>query len=146
MDPGASILLIFLAAVGLVAVVTLALFRVLAAAFGLRRVVEDGAVLTESGLEVLRFFGFGKLTLRYSEIEGAEILAHLRGPLATLLPRYRMSARWIGTRPLHPIVVIKLKGPRAFKYLLSTPRDALAFVEQLRSRIEGARSEPGPEK
>src|SRR6266498_4693429 len=30
--------------------------------------------------------------------------------------RYGMSARWIGTRVFHEIVVIKLRGPRLFRY------------------------------
>jgi len=136
MNPGALILLIFLGSVALVVVVAVTLFRLVTRSFGLKQVIEDGVVMTENGLEVLRFFGIGKMRISYADVESVELLPHYRGPLATLLLRYNMSARWIGTRLFHEIVVIKLKGPRFFRYLLSTPKNGPAFVEQLQSRIK----------
>lgn len=139
MNSGTIVLVIFLASVTLVAMVTLGLFRFMSLKFGLKQVHEDGVALTKNGLEVLRIFGLGKMRLNYADVESVELLPSYKGPLATLLLRYRMSARWIGTRLFGQIVVIKLKGPRLFKYLLATPKEASAFVQQLRSRIEPAR-------
>lgn len=135
MNSGALILLMFLGSVVLVVVVTVVLFRLVTCSLGLKQVLEDGVALTEDGLEVLRFFGIGKMKLNYADVESVELLPY-RGPLPELHPRFRMSARWIGTRPFHQVVIIKLKGPRFFRYLLSTPKNGPAFVEQLKSRIE----------
>ena len=136
MNSGALILLAFLGSVAVVIVVTVTLFRLVTRSLGLKQVVEEGVVMTENGLEVLGFFGVGKMSVSYADVESVELLPHCRGPLATLLLRYRMSARWVGTRLFHEIVVIKLKGPRVFRYLISTPEDGTTFVEQLKSRIE----------
>jgi hypothetical protein len=136
MNSGALILLMFVGSVTLVAAIAVTLFRFVTRWLGLKQVVEEGVVMTENGLEVLRFFGIGKMNVSYADVESVELLPHFRGPLATLLFRYKMSARWIGTRLFHEIVVIKLRGPRLFKYLLSTPKNGPAFVEQLKSRVE----------
>lgn len=144
MNSGTLILLIFLGSVALVAIVTMALFRFVTRSLGLKQVIEEGVVMTENGLEVLRFFGIGKMKVNYADVESVEVLPYYRGPLATLRLRYGMSARWIGTRLFHEIVVIKLKGPRVFRYLLSTPKNGPAFVEQLKARIEPAGAQHKP--
>lgn len=136
MSSGPLILLIFIGSIAVVFVVTLTLFRFLTRSLGLKQVLEEGVVMTEDGLEVLGHFGIGKMTVSYTNVESAELLPHFRGPFVTFLFRYKMSARWIGTRAFHEVVVIKLKGPRLIRYLVSTPKNGPAFVEQLNARIK----------
>jgi hypothetical protein len=136
MNPGALILLMFLGGVALVAVVVTFLFRTIIHKLRLEGVVQEGIIMTESGLEFLRFFGFGKTRVKYADVESVELLPFYKGPIAALRLRYGMSARWIGTRLFNQIVVIKLRGPRMFQYLLATPNDPSGFAQQLKTRIE----------
>jgi hypothetical protein len=130
------ILLIFLACVTLIVMVTLPLFRFLARLLGMKQVLADGVVMTEEGLEYLGLAGLCKMKVPYREVESVESMPFLYGLASAMLFRYGMSSLWICTRPLHTIVVIKLRGPRMFRYLLSTPRNAHAFSQELKSRIQ----------
>jgi len=109
---------------------------------GLKEVHNEGVVIAENGLEVLAF-GIAKNTIRYADVERVELL-HYKGPAALLVFRYGLSARWIGTRLFHEIVVIKIKGPHLFKYLLATPKNGVAFVDQLKSRIGSSQGTDSP--
>ena len=64
MNSGTVILLVFLASVAVVAVAALGLFRFMSLKLDLKRVHEDGVALTENGLEILRFFGLGKMKMQ----------------------------------------------------------------------------------
>jgi len=134
MNSGLVILLFFFGSVAIVAAIMVALFRLYTRLFGLTQVIEEGVVMTENGLEVLGIWWFSKSKVSYDDVESVKLLPFYRSPLATLLFRYGFSARWVGPRFFAEIVVIELKGPRMFKYLLATPKNAPAFVEHWKSR------------
>jgi len=146
MNSGTIILLLFLGSIVVVALITMVVLRYFFCLLKLEQVVREGVVMTESGLEILRFFGIGKTNISYSDVESVELLPFYRGPIVIFLWRYGFSARWIGTRLFHKIVVIKLRGPRLFKYLISTPKDGDAFVDQLKARITTQPSNSEPHK
>lgn len=136
MNSGAIILVIFLASVAVVAVATLGLFRFISLKLGLKQVFDEGVVLTENGLEYLGFALLWKMRASYADVESVAIVPYFRALISGIFYRYGMSALWIWTRPSHQVVVIKLKGRRFYKYILFAPKDASAFVQQLKSRIE----------
>jgi len=95
----------------------------------------DGAALTESHLELPGFLWLSVVRFTYADIESVERLPFAKGVISLLLFRYGISTRLIFTRLFQEIVVIKLKAPSFFKYVMITPRNAAAFVEQLQSRL-----------
>ncbi|MDB6068330.1 MAG: hypothetical protein JWR26_4538 [Pedosphaera sp.] len=116
--------------------IILKLFRWYARHFGLKEVLEEGAVMTEDGLDLRS--GVWKRKVRYVDVESVEFFPHYLGPYASLLllARYGNVTEWIGTRLFHPMVIIKLKSSSA--YLLTTPKNGTAFVEQLKLRMEAS--------
>jgi len=129
-----------LGSVALVTVITLVSFRLLTRSLGLKQLVEEGIVLTEDGVELPRFLWMGKMKVSYTDVETVELLPWYKGLISILLFRYGFSVRSICTRFFHEIVVIKLKGARVFEYLLVTPKNAQAFVEQLKFRMKQSRA------
>lgn len=137
MNSGAFIAFTVLISVALVAVITLFVFRFLARSLGVRELVEGGVLLTESGIEFLKFSGLGKIKVNYSEVASAEMLPFFNGLISIWGFRYGLSVRWILTGNFSgKIVVVRLKGRRVSEYLCFIPKNAPAFVEQLKSRIE----------
>jgi hypothetical protein len=132
--------LIIFVSVALIAVITVIVFRFFARTFGMEKVVEEGAALTENGLEFLSPFGLGKTTIIYANVESVELLPYYKGLFSIMLFRYGMSARWICTRFFSEIVVVKLREPRVFQHLLFTPKNPRSFVDELKSRIEQSRT------
>ena len=138
MSPGIIILLIFFAGAALIALITVPLFRLITNALGIKQVLEDGVALTENGLEFLGFgfLGPNKVTINYRDIESVELMPYYKSLLTILMPRFDSSVRWIRRRPFNQMVIVKFKGPQVYKKLHFTPKDPLAFAEQLKSRIE----------
>jgi hypothetical protein len=136
MNTGLLILLIFAASSVLVAVLTIKLFRWCICYFGLKEISENGFVLTEHGVETFGVVFLNKRKVPFAQIRSVKRLPYHIGIKATLVFRYGCSIIWTPTRPFSDIVVIELKGPSMFRHLLSTPKNAAEFVEQLTSRIE----------
>src|SRR5580704_5737812 len=121
-------LLIFFGSVALVTFITLKIFRLYIRSLGMEKVMAEGAVLGETGIEFPRilFLGIGKIN--YHEIESVE-LVHFP---ATLGIHLRYSA--VSSRPgpcwgsfIQDMVVIKLKPPCFIKYEVFSPRNPAAF-------------------
>ena len=119
----------------LVGIVTVAIMRYLERKFDTKKLHEEGIVLTETGIEFLGFFWFGRKKARYDEIESVELISFQRSFLSKLLLQYGISIRSIYTRISGQLVQVKLKGPRLFEYLLFTPSNPAAVVEQLKTKI-----------
>ena len=135
------ILTIFLAAAALVAVITLAVFRSLARRFGMKQLFEDGAVLTEDGIEYLRFFMLGRAKATFDEIESVEVIPFYKAMFSVLFFRPDFSVHTIRTRLSSDFVHITLRRSPwwyelYFRHLLFTPAHAAEFVERLRSHLE----------
>jgi hypothetical protein len=127
---------IVLSFVALIAIVTVAALRRLTQVPGRRELFEDGAVLSESGLEFLGFFR-RRHKVAYGRIESVEVIPFLKA----LLPIYGLNVISVCTRLASRVVVVKVKGSGIVRdlvfprYLLFTPRDARAFAEQLKHRM-----------
>jgi hypothetical protein len=135
-----EILAIFFAAVALVAVLTLAVFRLLTRWCGTKQLIEDGVALTDDGIEYLRFYLLGKRRATFDEIESVEFLPFGKALFPILFFRYGYSLHVIRTRLFSDCVLIQFrKTPRwfelYFKYLLFTPRHPAEFAERLKSRL-----------
>jgi hypothetical protein len=137
------ILTIFFASIALVAVLTVAAFRFFVRRCGIKDLIEDGAVLTEDGIEYLRVFMFGRGKIKFNEIESVKLISFPIAMLSLMFPfKYGLSVHSIRTRLFSDFVEIKIrKSPRwyefHFHYLLFTPKNAAAFVEQLKNRLDG---------
>ena len=131
------ILIIVGACVVSIAVVSTALFRLLLDKAGTRRLVEEGIVLTEAGIEFPRFF-FLRGKASYEQIAAVEVVPfpkniflRLRyGPSVSSTP----GARWDGM--FSPTLVITFKtGQRSIQHRLFSPSNPSGLAAQLRSRI-----------
>jgi hypothetical protein len=138
-----QILVIFFAAVALVAVLTVTTFRFVVRRCGMKDLIENGAVLTDDGVEYLRMFLFGRGKIKFNEIESVKLVSFPVAMLSLIFPfRYGFSVHSIRTRLFSDFVEIKIKKPSRwfefhFDYLLFTPKDAASFVERLKSRLSG---------
>ena len=137
MNVGTVILLAVVASVIFVTVLTIFLFRLIVTKLGIRELVEQGIILTESGIEFPRFMFLGRGRVNYSNIESVELVPFPAS--LTLRLRYSPSvvsmpsARWNLRRDT---VVIKFKSPCTFQYHLFTPNDPAELVNKLKSRID----------
>jgi hypothetical protein len=137
----------FLAAAALVAVLTVAVFRFLVRQCGAKQLFEDGAVLTEDGVEYLRVFLLGRGKIKFNEIESVKLVSFPIAILSLMFPfRYRLSVHSIRTRLFSDFVEIKIKKSTRwfdfhFNYLLFTPKNAVVFIEQLKSRLDSSVSQ-----
>jgi len=137
MNAGAVILLAIVASLILVTVITIFLFRLIVTKLGIKELVEQGIILTESGIEFPRFMFLGRGRVNYSNIESVELIPFPES--LTLRLRYSPSvvsmpcARWNFRRDT---VVIKFKPPCVFQYHLFTPNDPAELVRKLKSRID----------
>jgi hypothetical protein len=127
----------------LVAILTVTAFRFLARRCGIKDLIEDGAVLTEDGIEYLRLFMLGRGKIKFNEIESVKLISFPKAMLSLMFPfGYGLSVHGIRTRLFSDFVEIKIKKtPRwyefHFHYLLFTPKNAVSFVEQLKNRLDG---------
>jgi hypothetical protein len=135
------ILATFLVAAALVAVLTLTTFRLLTRWCGTTQLFEDGAVLTDDGIEYLRFCLLGRAKATFDEIESVEFLPFGKALFPILFFRYGYSLLIIRTRLFSDCVLVAFRrSPRwfdlYFKYVLFTPKHPADFVEQLKSRLK----------
>jgi hypothetical protein len=135
LSAGALILLLVVASVAIVTNVTLYIFRLVLGSSGTRELVNEGAVLAETGIEFPRFLFCGKWKVSYYEIAGAELVPfpkslglRLGYPSAISFP----GGSWDFRRPT---VVLKFKSRPLFPYRLVAPSDPERFVERLNSYI-----------
>jgi hypothetical protein len=136
---GLTVLLLAVASVIFVTILTVATLRFFIRKSGTGSLYENGVVLTDHGIEFLRFFWIGKAKAKYDEIQSVELLPLDGLPTFLKVFHYGLLMRWIYTRPSGQLVVIKFKTPRLFPYLSCTPKNPQLFVEQLQSRITDAR-------
>ena len=138
------ILTIFFISIALVTVITVTAFRFLVRRSGIKDLIEDGVVLTEDGIEYLRPFLFGRGKIKFKEIESVNMVSYPASLLSLMFPvKYGYSVHrpsHISFRLFGDLVEIKIKKtPRwhefHFQYLLFTPKNAAAFVEQLKRRL-----------
>jgi hypothetical protein len=142
MNSGMTMLLILVVSVALATTLILVLFRFATKLLGLQQVLKDGVVLTESGLEYLGFLWIVKMKAHYTDVESVELLPYNTGLISFISFRYGFTSHWICKRTFSDVVLISLKGSRVYKKLLLTPKDAPAFVEQLRLRIKESETSP----
>jgi len=134
------ILAAFLIGMVILAMLVLLLFRLLVRHLGIKDLVEDGAVLTEEGIEYLRPFWAGRGKLKFCDIEAARVVSFPKAMLSLMFFGYGFSVHSIRSRFFSDFVELKIKNTAKwfefhFDYLLFTPKDALAFVEQLNNRL-----------
>jgi hypothetical protein len=133
----------FIAVVVLVPVLTIAALRFVVRWCGIKELVEDGAVLTDSGVEYLRNFMLGRGKIKFSEIESVKLVSCPIAVFWLMFPiRYGFSVQHKGSRLFSDFVEIKVKrSPRwyeyHFNYLLFTPKDGAAWVERFKNRAGG---------
>jgi hypothetical protein len=132
-------LAILVGSMALITVVTLATFRFIARAFGVRELVEEGVVLAENGIEFPGMLLLNKGKIAYSNIEFVKLESFVKNFFKTIFLCYGISVRFIRSRFSKDVVVIKVKRPVTFcEYFFFTPKNATVFVEQLKERVEKA--------
>jgi hypothetical protein len=134
------ILTAFLTGMVILAMLVLMLFRLLVRYFGIKDLVEDGAVLTEEGIEYLRPFWAGRGKLKLCDIKSARLVSFPRAMLSLMFLGYGFSVHSIRSRFFSDFVELKIRKTAKwyefhFDYLLFTPKDPVAFVEQLNNRL-----------
>jgi hypothetical protein len=131
-------LLIFVGSVALAGFVSLKAFRFYIRSLGMEKVMAEGILLGETGIEFPRtlFLGLGKI--EYHEIESVE-LVHFP---ATMGLRFRYG-KALSSRPgpswrefIQDTVVIKIKPPRLIEYEAFTPKNPAEFYKELKARLE----------
>ena len=132
--------MVLVGSVILITIATVAIMRFTMRVSGTKQLHEDGIVVTDNGIEYLDFFWFRRAKASFSDIESVKLLPSHKAFLSALLFNYGFSIRVIHTRFSKERVLVKLKGPRFFEYLLFTPRNPRFLVEQLSDRIEHKRS------
>jgi hypothetical protein len=131
-------LLIVLVSVALVNFITLKAFRLYIRSQGMEKVMSEGIMLGETGIEFPRILFLGTNKIGYHEIESAELV---RFP-ATLLLNFRYGkAVSSGAGPrwdsfAQDMVVIKFKQPRLIEYQAFQTRNPAEFYKRLKARIE----------
>jgi hypothetical protein len=131
----------FIVGMAVLFTVVLMLFRFLVRFFGIKDVIEDGAVLTEDGVEYLRPFLAGRGKIKFDDIESARVVSFPKAMLLLIFFGYGLSVHSIRSRFLSDFVELKIKKTAQwfefhFDYLLFTPKNAVAFVEQLKGHLE----------
>jgi len=107
---------------------------------GTTHLFADGAVISEDGIEFLRFW-FVKRKVAFNDVESVEVVSWGKAVASTMCMHYGKPVLEIRTRLFSDYVRIKLKPrPRRwhryyFEYLLFTPESPSVFVEQLKGRI-----------
>jgi len=107
---------------------------------GTTHLFADGAVITEDGIEFLRFW-FVKERVAFNDVESVEVISWARAMASIMCWHYGRPVLEIRTRLFSDYVRVKLKPrPRLwyryyFEYLLFTPECPSRFVEQLKDRI-----------
>ncbi len=100
--------------------------------------------MTEGGIEYLRPFLLGRGKIKFNEIESVNMVSFPTSMLSLMIPlKYGFSVHkpsQIGVRLFGEVVEIKIKKkPRwnefHFDYLVFKPKNAAAFVEQLKRRL-----------
>jgi len=109
---------------------------------GTTHLFADGAVVTEDGIEFLRF-PFVKGKVAFNDVESVEVISWGRAMASIMCLHYGRSVLEIRTRLFSDYVRVKLKPRRKlwyryyYEYLLFTPEFPSRFVEQLEDRIPG---------
>jgi hypothetical protein len=116
----------------LIGVLTLLLF------FVWRRFVhiENSCQLEEDGVKLLSWGGLLKIKVHYENIESVVLLPFFKFFFSTLHLRCMTSGLWLNSRTPSDVVVIKKRRAVMFGYMVITPKDPVAFVEQLQRRIK----------
>lgn len=136
------ILLVILGALVLMGVGIVAVFRFVTRKLGIKELVDEGVLLTDSGIEFPRFPFMRRGRARYDEIESVELVPFPQNLLLRM--RYgpsvasNVSAQWLGL--FREAVVVKLRPPRLIQYYMFTPSDPVALANELKSRIQRGRS------
>jgi hypothetical protein len=78
--------MIFFVSVALIAVLTVTAFRFLVRRCGIKDLIEDGAVLTEDGIEYLRVFMLGRGKIKFNEIESVKLVSFPTAMLSLMFP------------------------------------------------------------
>ena len=136
---GVLVLIILIGSLASVVFCALKLFRYYIRCMGMEKVMAQGAVLGDEGIELPKMIFLGVKKIKYQEIEAVELL-HFP---TTLMLRYRYAGKGVCCRPgpgwfssFKELVVIKLKPPRFIEYEAFNPRNATTFYNELKARIE----------
>ena len=131
-------LLIIIGSVALVGFVSLKLFRFYIRHLGMEKVLAEGIVLGETGIEFPRTLFLGVSKIDYHEIESVELVCFP----ATMVLGFRYG-KAVSSRPgpswrefIQDTVVIKLKPPRLIEYEAFTPINPAEFYKELKARLE----------
>jgi hypothetical protein len=126
-------LIIIVVIVVFVSCVTHYVFRYASSKLGTEKLAKEGVVLTDDGLEVQGLLVLNRKIICYGDVKSVELLSFF----TSLLFLFKVSVLWVCTRPFADVVAIEFRSPPQYnKYLLVTPKDAPAFVEQLRRQIK----------
>jgi hypothetical protein len=138
------ILLIAFVSVALVAVIAVTVLRFVSRKLGIEKLVQDGVIMTASGIEFPRFVLMGRSKASYDEIESVEFVPFPKNLLLRMRYGSSVSAR-VGAGSCRGTVVVKLRSPRILQsqYHLFEPGDPVAFAKELKSRIERGQSSQG---
>lgn len=130
------IFLIGLWSLVLIVLLTVIGFKLLNRSYLRGQMREDGAEFSARHLELPGFLWVFKVRLSYADIESVQLVPFTKALISLLCLRYGISTRLIFTRLFSAIVVIKLKAPHFFHYVMITPKNPSRFVEQIQSRIK----------
>ena len=132
--------LAFFLGLGLIVIGTVWGLKLLKRLTGTTHLFADGAVITEDGIEFLRFW-FVKGRVAFNDVESVEVVSWARAAASIMCLHFGKPVLEIRTRLFSDYVRVKLKPrPRIwhryyFEYLLFTPECPSRFVEQLKVRI-----------
>lgn len=134
--PGQLILVLVFAFIALVCVCVIAWMRHFIRHSGNEKVFKDGLVVSESGVDYLRFAVAGLREVAYSEIESVELIPFFKFMLFGVL-RFGSQARTLhGQQLFSDVLAIKLKNSDPARYIFIGPKDATTVYDQIKSRIE----------
>ena len=132
--------LAFFLGLGLIVIGTVWGLKLLKRLTGTTHLFADGAVITEDGIEFLRFW-FVKGRVAFNDVESVEVVSWASAAASIMCLHYGKPVLEIRTRLFSDYVRVKLKPRRRlwcryyYEYLLFTPECPSRFVEQLKDRI-----------
>ena len=100
---------------------------------GMSRVVREGVVIVEDGIEYAGFLRLNKLHASYHEVKSVKLLPYHVAYFSYITFRYG-ACLWLCNRLFSDVVLIELNHSKLFKYILFTPADCAGFMEKIQQK------------
>jgi hypothetical protein len=132
----AQLILVF-AFIALVCVCVIAWMRRFIRRSGYEKVFKDGLVVSDNGIEYLRFEIAGLREIAFSDIDSVELIPGIKFFFFGYL-LFGKQARMMtvhGQKPFGDVLAIKLKRADSGRYVFITPENAETVYDQIKSKI-----------